>query len=114
MDIYKLQLHEFDNLEADKEANCQNYEKDINKSFKASVVKNQFLKKFGCIPPWFTENEGNFCSETYTVEQWKNMSDYIFPTMDNTFIQVSIECQVNMFNKVRISRTARLHAKQWK
>ena len=40
------------------------------------------------MPPWFTENVGNFCSETYTMEQWKNMSDYIFPTMDNTFIEV--------------------------
>ena len=91
LDIYRVQLHEFDNLEEDKEANCQNYEKDKNVSFKTcveSTVENLFIKKFGCMPPWFTENVGNFCSETYMVKQWRNMSDYIFPTMDNTFIQV--------------------------
>ena len=29
LDIYKVQLQEFYNLEEDKEANCKNYEKDM-------------------------------------------------------------------------------------
>ena len=57
-----------------------------------SIVEDLFINKFGCMQPWFTENVGNLCSEKYTVEQWKNMSDYIFPTMDNTFIHVIIKC----------------------
>jgi hypothetical protein len=39
MDIYKVQLHEFDNLGEDKEANCRNYEKDTNKSFKTFEIE---------------------------------------------------------------------------
>ena len=62
-DIYRVQMHEMDNLEEDKEANCKNYEKERNQSFKTcveSTVEKLFIKKFVCMPPWFIDNEGNF------------------------------------------------------
>ena len=41
------------------------------------------------MPPWFTENIADMCDTTYTKEQWKNMSELIFPTLDNTFLKVN-------------------------
>ena len=92
LDIYRVQMHQVDNLEEDKKANCKDYEKDTNQSYKTCVemvVEICFIKKFGCMPPCFSENVCNFCSETYTMEQWKSMSDYILSTIDYTFLQVS-------------------------
>jgi hypothetical protein len=98
-DIYRVQIHEYDELEEDEEANCKTYGKDKNQSFKQCVqsfVENKFVKEFGCLPPWFSENVEVFCSTSYTTEKWRNMSTYIFPTMDNTFLEVRNKCKVTV------------------
>ena len=92
LDIYRVQIKENEALEEDKEANCEDYEKEENESFKQcvqSAVEKQFLGQFYCIPPWFTENIADMCDNTYTKEQWKNMSELIFSTLDNTFLKVN-------------------------
>ena len=92
LDIYRVQIKENVNFEEDEEANCEDYEKEENESFKQcvkSVVEKQFLGQFSCMSPWFTENIADMCDTTYTKEQWKNMSELIFPTFDNTFFQVN-------------------------
>ena len=91
LDIYRVQIRENVDLEEDEEANCEDYEKENKDSFKQcvqSVVEKQFLGQFSCLPPWFTENLADLCDSTYTKEQWKNMSELIFYTMDNTFLKV--------------------------
>ena len=92
LDIYRVQIKEHVALEEDKEANCEDYEEEEKESFKhcvKSVVEKQFLGQFSCMSPWFTENIADMCDNTYTKEKWKNMSELIFPTLDNTFLKVN-------------------------
>ena len=85
MDIFKVQVQENIDCEEDKESNCEEYENGkMMKSFKQcvqSVVEEQFLKQFGCMPPWSTENMADICEKYFSNEQWKNISDLIFPTL---------------------------------
>ena len=75
-DIYKLQILQNIHSEDDKEANCKEYTSEEKGSFKECVkfvVEEKFLKKFGCMPPWFTENIAYMCNLSLSYETWKNM-----------------------------------------
>jgi hypothetical protein len=94
MDIYRVKIQENTDCEEDKEANCKEYGNGkMIKSFKQcveTIVEEKFLKQFECIPPWFTENVADICEQSFSNEQWKNISDLVFPTLDSTFLKVNI------------------------
>ena len=77
---------QFTQLEEDKEANCKDYNQDKNQS----VVEEIYINQLGCMPPWFSDNDDFFGSKTYNLQNWIKMSDYIFNTMDGTFLDERI------------------------
>ena len=93
-DIYKVKIQENMDCEEDKEVKCQDYRNKETGSFKEcvqSVVEERFLKGFGCMPPWFTENIEDMCNlQSFSFKTWTNISNDIFPTMDDTFLEVNI------------------------
>ena len=89
IDIYRVQINENIDIEEDQETNCKRYQKQKNESFKQCVkilVEEKFKEEIGCIPPWFVESVDDICDKSYTEKYWGNM---IFPTLDNTFLEVS-------------------------
>ena len=89
MDLYKLKIKERIGDMRDPEANCNDY--DDKSGFKDCVmeaVKEKFLTRYGCSPPWFTENIEDVCHGNMSQDKWKQVSDEIFPTMDHSFLKV--------------------------
>ena len=90
--IYRIQIDEHLELEKDTDNDCNDYKTGQFGSFKDCInfhVENTIFKDFECIPPWFTEKIENICPKSFKSEEWKNMSNLIFPTFDSTFKKVS-------------------------
>ena len=114
MDLYKLKIKERIGDMRDPEANCNDY--DDKTGFKDCVmeaVKEKFLTRYGCSPPWFTENIEDVCHGNMSQEKWKQVSDEIFPTMDHSFLKV-YKCFLinNLFSF--LFRNVEDLAKQWR
>ena len=62
--------------------------KQIFKQCVQSVDKIFLLNQFVSMPPWLTENV--VVLPFLSNEQWKNISDLVFPTLDSTFLKVNI------------------------
>ena len=91
--IYRIQIKEFVQLEDDDESNCLNYHL-MTKGYKTCVlqkVQDVFLPQYGCLPPWFAqENPQIICSKSFNEKEWKNMSELIFTYLDSTFTEVRV------------------------
>ena len=91
MAIYKVQVKENIGCEEDSEANCKDYTTEGRGSYKQCVmaaVEEKFLSVYGCMPPWFTDNIHQVCHQGLSEEEWKNISENIFPTMQKKFMKV--------------------------
>ena len=53
-----------------------------------AAVEEKFLSVYGCMPPWFTDNIHQVCDQGLSEEEWKNISEEIFPTMQKKFMKV--------------------------
>ena len=98
-DTYRVEVQQFNEQQEDQQVKCKFYGK--NETFKQCVqdfVEEKYLKEFECVPPWFTENIVYACNELDSEQQWKNMSDLIFPTLDAKFLKVSISIQIPLFH----------------
>ena len=124
-DIYKIQIRKNVHRDDDIEVNCKEYDtggKDGFKDCVQSLVSDQYQKEFGCIPPWFTDNISQMCNKTTTKTKGVQISDTIFPKLDQTFLQVCIYssnfCQAQApaeLEKVFKARVkAKLHPQQAK
>ena len=92
-DIYKIQIRKDIHRDDDIEVNCKEYETGGKNGFKdcvQSIVSDKYQKDYGCVPPWFTENISEMCNQTTTKSNGIQISDTIFSTLDQTFIQVGI------------------------
>ena len=71
-----------------KRLTVKNMGKDGFKDCVQSLVSDQYQRDNGCIPPWFTENLLEMCNQTISNDKEVNISASIFPTFDQTFLQV--------------------------
>ena len=89
--VYKIQIKGNIDSEEDSEANFKNY-KDIGEgSYRQCVktaVEEKFLSVYGCMPPWFTDDVHQVCDQGLSKQEWKIISEDVFPTMQQTFRKV--------------------------
>ena len=89
--VYNLRMTEKNGSEKDQEANCEDYTDEGKGSYNQcvkTVVDKKFLSVYGCMPPWFTDDIHEVCEQGLSKEEWKNISDLVYPAMHATYKKV--------------------------
>ena len=85
--VYNLRMTENIGSEKDQEENCEDYTDEGKGSYHQcvkTVVDKKFLSVYGCMPPWFTDDIHEVCEQGLSKEEWKNISDLVYPAMHAT------------------------------
>ena len=81
--IYRVKLHQTEDLSVDPEANCVTYPAGSSyRDCTLATLSRKYMARLGCLPPWFAADFHSACNGTFTEDQMENIEWWIYNDFD--------------------------------